>query len=65
MTRFWVHMVSHAKMSARDAKTIDDLIDRFPLLLDKNLPYRHWKSESFNSQEARTSWVPPDILPLP
>jgi hypothetical protein len=65
LTRFWVHMVNHAKENAPDANNLDELIARFPILLDKNLPYRHWKSETFNSQEARISWVGPDLLPLP
>jgi hypothetical protein len=65
MTRFWTLMVNHARENAQEVESIDELIEKFPFLLDKNLPYRHWTSESFNSQEARTSWVPPDILPLP
>lgn len=65
LTRFWVHMVNHAKENAADANNIDELIAKFPILLDKNLPYKHWRNESFNSPEARASWIAPDILPLP
>jgi hypothetical protein len=65
MTRFWTLMVNHARENAQEVESIDQLIEKFPILLDKNLPYQHWSSESFNSHEARTSWVPPDILPLP
>lgn len=65
LTRFWVHMVHHAKENAADANNIDELIAKFPMLLDKNLPYKHWSSESFSSLEARAGWIAPDILPLP
>jgi len=65
LTRFWIHMVNHAKENDSGGQSIDELTEKFPLLLDKNLPQKHWKSESFNSEEARTSWVPPDIMPLP
>ena len=65
LTRFWVYLVDHAMEKATGAKGIDDLIQEFPILLDKNLPYRHWTSEAFNSPEARAGWVAPDILPLP
>jgi hypothetical protein len=65
LTRFWVHMVNHAKENASGARSIDELVEEFPILLDKNLPYKHWKSESFNSHEARAGWVPPDLFPMP
>ena len=64
LTRFWVHMVNHAKEKAANANNIDELIAQFPILLDKNLPYKHWSTQSFNSTEARLRWIAPDILPL-
>jgi hypothetical protein len=65
LTRFWVRLVSHAMNEAEDAKNIDKLIEEFPFLTDKNLPYRHWKRETFDSAGARAGWVEPDIAPLP
>ena len=65
LTRFWVYMVAHAKENAKSAGNIDDLLLEFPILLDKNLPYRHWTSETFDSPEARSGWIAPDVLPLP
>lgn len=65
LTRFWVHLVNHARENGSDAGSIDELLNRFPILLDKNLPYKHWSTESFNSPAARNTWVPPDLLPLP
>ena len=65
LTRFWVRLVSHAMSLAPEAKGIDELIARFPLLLEKDLPYRHWTRSTFDSQHARAGWVPPDLSPLP
>jgi hypothetical protein len=65
LTRFWVRLLSHAMEHAPEARTIDELLSMFPLLLDKSLPYRHWRGETFNSDPARTGWVEPDLSPLP
>ena len=65
LTRFWVRIVGHAIENAPEARGIDELLARFPFLLDKSLPYRHWQGETFNSDRARVGWVEPDLLPLP
>jgi hypothetical protein len=51
--------------NALDARSIDALLARFPFLLDKTLPYRHWREETFKSDKARSQWVEPDLVPLP
>jgi hypothetical protein len=65
LTRFWVRIVTHAMENSHDARTIDELLASFPFLLDKGLPYRHWRGETFNSSLARAGWVEPDLVPLP
>jgi hypothetical protein len=65
LTRFWVRLVGHVMENAADAGSIDGLLARFPFLLDKSLPYRHWRGEIFNSDRARAGWVEPDLAPLP
>jgi hypothetical protein len=60
-----VRLVDHAMEKADEAGSIDDLLARFPFLLDKSLPYRHWRGETFNSDQARVAWVEPDLVPLP
>ena len=65
LTRFWIRLVGHAMENAPDAGSIDQLLSRFPFLLDKSLPYRHWQGETFNSDEARAGWIEPDLLPVP
>jgi type VI protein secretion system component VasK len=65
LTRFWVRLLSHAMENAPEARSIDELLSVFPFLLEKSLPYRHWRTETFNSDPARTGWVEPDLVPLP
>jgi hypothetical protein len=65
LTRFWVRLVSHTMENVPEAGSIDALLARFPFLLDKTLPYRHWRGETFNSEQARAGWVEPDLVPLP
>jgi hypothetical protein len=59
-----VRLVGHAMENATEAGSIDDLLARFPFLLDKSLPCRHWRAETFNSDRARAGWVEPDLVPL-
>jgi hypothetical protein len=52
LTRFWTRLVAHAMENATGAGSIDELLARFPFLLDKSLPYRHWRGETFNSDQV-------------
>jgi len=65
LTRFWVRLVGHVMEKETEVGSIDDLFARFPFLLEKSLPYRHWRGETFNSDRARAGWVEPDLVPLP
>jgi hypothetical protein len=65
LTRFWVYMVKHAMENSADVNSIDGLLEDFPFLLEKDLPYRHWSRDIFDSSAARASWIPPDLSPLP
>jgi hypothetical protein len=65
LTRFWVYMIRHAMENSPDVKSIDELLENFPFLLEKDLPYRHWSRDTIDSGAARISWIPPDLSPLP
>jgi hypothetical protein len=64
MTRFWVEATSHA-MERCEADDFDDLLERMPHLLEKDLPFRHWSREAMFSRHARAGWLEPDLRPLP
>ena len=63
MTRFWMRFIAHVR-EATGAASIDEAIERVPMLLDKNLPLRHWSRTAMFGPEARVRWVDPDLVPL-
>jgi len=65
LTRFWVRLVGHAMANAPEARSIDELLARFPFLLEKGLPFMHWRRETFNSDRAPAGWVEPELVPVP
>lgn len=64
MTRFWIRLIAHVR-KATGATTIDEAVDKVPMLLDKNLVQRHWSRTVMFGPLARTAWVDPDLAPLP
>lgn len=65
MTLFWARIVAHLVQSRPDIADFDTFLAAFPLLLDKDLPYRHWRRETMFTPAARARWVEPDLLELP
>ena len=64
MTRFWIRLIAHVQ-EATGVATIDEAIERVPMLLDKNLAQRHWSRTLMFGPDARTAWIEPDLRPLP
>jgi hypothetical protein len=60
LTRFWVRIVAHAS-----EQTFDATLARHPMLLQKDLPLRHWTSQTLYGDAARDAWIEPDVTPLP
>jgi len=65
LTRFWVRIVGHHVEARPDITEFAAFLDAFPRLLDKDLPYRHWRRETMSDVAARAGWVEPDLLALP
>jgi hypothetical protein len=65
MTRFWVRLIAHVRDANGPFESIDQAIDAVPMLLEKELPFRHWSRALMFSSEARAQWVEPDLLPMP
>jgi hypothetical protein len=63
ITLFWVHLLSRA-YAASHAERLEDIVEANPQLLEKNFPLAYYSRERFFSDEARTSWVEPDLKPL-
>jgi hypothetical protein len=61
ITLFWVHLLAHA---ARRGERLEEIVHANPQLLEKNFPLTYYSAERLFSDEARTSWVEPDLKPL-
>lgn len=61
ITLFWLHLLAYAV--SREER-LEDVVDANPQLLEKNLLLAYYSAERLFSDEARTSWVQPDLKPL-
>ena len=60
ITLFWLHLLSRAHAASR-AERLEDVVHANPQLLEKNFPLAYYSTERLFSDEARTSWVEPDL----
>jgi hypothetical protein len=60
----WVRLVAAAVAQDSSAIPFEEWIAGFPELTDKDLLSLHYSRERFSSEQARTSWVKPDLCPL-
>jgi hypothetical protein len=65
MTQFWIRVVEHARQSRPEIDDFDRFLAAFPQLTDKHLPLRHWEHATMFSPVARSTWIEPDLQPLP
>jgi hypothetical protein len=63
ITLFWVHLLSRAH-GARHGECLEEIVRANPQLLEKNFPLAYYWAERLFSDEARTSWVEPDLKRL-
>lgn len=64
MSRAWVELVGH-HTTASETTDFDTFAAQNPLLLDKRLLGRFYRSTTLASATARTGWVAPDLAPFP
>lgn len=63
VTIFWIRLLDHLRRTHPDVSSVGQMLNRYPPLVDPSLPERHWSN--LDTDEARTSWVEPDLIPLP
>ena len=63
ITLFWVHLLSVAD-AANGGERLEEIVRANPQLLEKNFPLAYYSAERLFSNEARASWVEPDLKPL-
>jgi hypothetical protein len=62
VTVFWVRLVDHVRQTYPGATTIEELCEVYPDLTEADLASRHWSNLE---GEARTTWIEPDLIPMP
>ena len=65
VSRAWVEIVAHHVGADPDCADFDLFARRNPVLLDKRLLSRHYRSATLASGSARAGWVEPDLQPFP
>ncbi len=65
LTRFWVRLVAHTRSVDDEPVDFDTHLARFPVLLDRGAPRKHYSAAVLESPRARETFVRPDLLPLP
>ncbi len=65
LTRFWVELVSHTRSVAGQSKDFDAHVEDFAVLMDKSAPRRHYSDAFLHSARARSTFVEPDLRPVP
>jgi hypothetical protein len=63
ITLFWVHLLSGAHAGSCGA-SLEEILHANPQLLEKNFPFTYYSADRLFSDEARSSWVVPDLKPL-
>jgi hypothetical protein len=64
ITLFWVQLLSRAHAGSCGQR-LEDVVHANPQFLEKNFPLAYYSAQRLFSDEARTSWVEPDLKPLP
>jgi hypothetical protein len=65
LTQFWIWAVGRHAAARPDISDFSTFLATFPLLLEANLPERHWNHATLFGADARARWVAPDLLALP
>jgi hypothetical protein len=64
VTAAWVRIIDHVRHAYVES-TFDEVLDLLPWLFEKRLLLRHYRSQTLASDAARSSYVPPDLRPIP
>jgi hypothetical protein len=63
MTLFWMRLLSHA-YAAGHRGCLEEMVRSNPQMLEKNFPLAYYSPKRLFSDEARVSWVEPDLKPI-
>jgi hypothetical protein len=63
ITLFWVHLLAQLQ-AVSCAERLEEFVYANPQLLEKNFPLAYYSTQRLFSDEARVSWMEPDLKPL-
>ena len=63
ITLFWIRFLSRVHAASCEG-CLEEIVHANPQLLEKNFPLAYYSAERLFSDEARTSWVEPDLKRL-
>jgi len=63
ITLFWIYLLAGARLVANN-RNLEQIVQQHPQLLEKNFPLVYYSSELLFSDQARRSWIGPDLKPL-
>lgn len=65
ITRAWIMAVRHFMENTPDSESSASFIDKNPILLDTKIMLTHYSAEVLFSDEARATFLEPDLDPIP
>lgn len=65
LTEAWILAVNHFMNNTQGSESADDFIDKNKVLLDSKIMMTHYSAEVLFSEQARKSFVEPDLDPIP
>ena len=64
ITLFWVHLLAGMR-AVGSCESLKQIVQANPRLLEKDFPLAYYSPERLFSDKARSSWIEPDLKPLP
>ncbi|TBW49371.1 hypothetical protein EZI54_19790 [Marinobacter halodurans] len=65
LTEAWVLAVRHFMANTATSTSADEFIEQNPALLDSGIMMTHYSADRLFSEQARQSFVAPDLDPIP
>jgi hypothetical protein len=65
LTEAWVLAVHHFMNNTENSSSADDFIEQHPVMLDSKIMLSHYSTEVLFSEDARQSFVAPNLDPIP
>ncbi|HBE92896.1 MAG TPA: hypothetical protein DDW55_10335 [Gammaproteobacteria bacterium] len=65
LTKAWILAVHHFMSKTDSSESADDFIEKNPVMLDSKIMMTHYSAEVLFSDQARQSFIEPDLGPIP